>query len=111
MIAPDLTVATMSKLAGAFSGYPELSEVVLFGSRATGRASARSDIDLATRGILDRHRLGRLALDLEDLDIPQACDLVAYESVLYAPLRTHIDTVGITIYRSRLGESNAKESE
>ena len=75
-----------------------MTEVLLYGSRATGKATPRSDIDLATRGILDPHRLGHLALDLEDTDIVQKCDVQAYEHINYAPLKAHIDSVGICIY-------------
>jgi len=71
--------------------------VRLFGSRATGKAKAYSDIDLATRGIVDDRRLGRLALDLEDLNIPQPCDLKTYESIKSALLKQHIDTIGMVI--------------
>ena len=81
-----------------FVTYPELTEIRLFGSRATGRATSRSDIDLAARDIVDDDRLGRLALDLEDLDIPQTCDLRAYNSITSASLKHHIDTFGIAIY-------------
>ena len=73
---------TLDELTQVFAAYPELTEVVLFGSRATGAATARSDIDLATRGIADDQRLGRLALDLDDLPIPQQCDLQAWEKIL-----------------------------
>ena len=82
-----------------FAAYPELTAVTLHGSRATGKATPRSDFDLATHGITDRHRLGRLMLDLEDLDIPQTCDVQAYESIKYAPFKQHIDDFGIAIYR------------
>ena len=61
----------------------------------------RSDIDLATVGITDDHRLGRLALDLEDMPIPQKCDLTAYESIRYTRFKRHIDTFGITIYEKK----------
>lgn len=98
MRAPDLSPTVMAKLSRIFATYPELTEVRLFGSRATGKAKAYSDIDLATRGIVDDSRLGRLALDLEDLDIPQTCDLKAYESIKSAPLKQHIDTCGMIIY-------------
>ena len=98
MNAPDLPATVMEKLTRVFDAYPELTQVTLFGSRATGKANARSDIDLATRGMVDDGRLGRLALDLADLDIPQICDLKAYEHIAYAPLKRHIDTFGITIY-------------
>ena len=89
----------LEKLTGVFFAYSDLDSVILFGSRATGTASPRSDIDLATRGILSRRRLGRLKLDLEDLDIPQRCDVVALEKVRHEPLKRHIKAVGVTIYR------------
>ena len=105
MNSPDLTSATLGKLTRVFTEYPELTEVMLFGSRVTGKASSHSDIDLATRGIVDHQRLGRLDLDLDDADIPQKCDIKAYEDIRYAPLRTHIDAFGITIYRRCSTES------
>ena len=89
----------LQKLQEVFADYPDLAEVVLYGSYATGRATPRSDIDLATRGIPDRYRLGRLALDLDDLPIPQKCDVQAYEDIAYEPLKRHIDERGITIYQ------------
>ena len=99
MNVPDLPEKTLAELTQVFASYPQLTEVVLFGSRATGAATARSDIDLATRGIADDHCLGRLALDLDDLPIPQQCDLQAYEKITYAPLQRHIERVGLVIYR------------
>lgn len=99
MNAPYLSSTTMQTLNRVFAAYPELAEVRLFGSRTTGRATERSDIDLATLGIADEHRLGMLALDLDDAPIPQKCDLQAYESVKHPPLKRHIDAFGITIYR------------
>ena len=89
----------LAKLTRVFSAYPDLGSVILFGSRAMGTASSRSDIDLATTGIRDRYRLGRLILDLEDLDIPQMCDVRAFEEIRYPPLRKHVEAVGVTIYR------------
>ena len=81
MKTPCLSKRTMKALAQVFTRYPELTQVLLYGSRATGNSTPRSDIDLATRGILDSHRLGRLALDLEESDIPQKCDVYAYELI------------------------------
>ena len=103
MKTPDLSAETLDALRRVFARYPELAEVLLYGSRATGKATPRSDIDLVTRGIADPHRLGRLALDLEETNIPQTCDVQAYEGVEYAPLKAHIDSVGISIYRQVRG--------
>ena len=98
-----LPPAILKQLLAVFSQYPDLTAVKLFGSYATGRATPRSDIDLATQGIQDRRRVGRLALDLEDLPIPQKCDVQAYEGITYQPLKLHIDERGITIYESAKG--------
>ena len=99
MTAPDLPPGTRERLTRIFAAYPELREVVLYGSRATGTSTPRSDIDLATRGITD-HRLGALALDLEESDILQKCDVRAYESIESAALRDHIEREGVAIYRA-----------
>ena len=93
-----LPPVVLRQLLSVFEQYPDLSAVRLYGSYATGKATPRSDIDLATVGMVDRYRLGRLALDLEDLPIPQKCDVQAYESINYEPLRRHIDENGITIH-------------
>ena len=94
----ELPPAVQRDLVVVFRRYRDLEQVILFGSRATGRATERSDIDLATRGITDRHRLGRLSLDLEDIAIPQECGVLAYEQIRHAPLKAHIDRWGIPIY-------------
>ena len=96
---PDIPDVTREKMNRVFVAYPELTAVTLFGSRVTGKATPRSDFDLVTHGIADHYRLGRLVLDLEDLDIPQMCDVQAYEDIKYTTLRRHIDTFGETIYR------------
>ena len=97
----ELPAATV--LVAVFRRYPDLEQVILFGSRATGKATERSDIDLATRGIPDRHRLGRLSLDLDEAAIPQECGVQAYEQIRHAPLKTHIDRWGIPIYERGRG--------
>ena len=113
MTTPDIPPATWERMRRVFAAYPELTAVTLFGSRATGKATPRSDYDLATHGIVDDYRLGRLPLDLEDLDIPQSCDVKAYESIRYAPLRQHIDEWGMVIYRksASAGQSSADSDD
>ena len=99
----ELPTAARRELVTVFRRYPELEQVILFGSRATGRATERSDIDLATRGIRDRHRLGRLSLDLDETAIPQECGVQAYEQIRHAPLKAHIDRWGVSIYNREKG--------
>ncbi len=94
---PDIPASPWEEITGVFAAYPELTAVTLFGSRTISKATPRSDFDLATHGITDHYRLGRLALDLEDLNIPQKCDVQDYESIIYAPLKRHVDEFGVTI--------------
>ena len=101
---PDIPNSTWEKMNRVFTHYPESTAVTLFGPRATGKATPRSDFDLAIHGITDHYRLGRLVLDLEDLNIPQRCDVQAYGSIGYASLRRHIDDAGINIYTKAEGE-------
>lgn len=100
MSGTSLPGDTLQRLRSAFAAYSDLTEVVLYGSYAIGKATSRSDIDLATKGIADRYRLGRLELDLEDLPIPQKCDVQAYETISYEPLKRHIDERGVVIYEN-----------
>ena len=99
----ELPSAAQRELVAVFRRYTDLEQVILFGSRATGRARERSDIDLATRGITDRHRLGRLSLDLDEIAVPQECGVLAYEQVHDAPLKAHIDRWGVPIYERGRG--------
>ena len=50
MSETGLPSAVLEQLRSVFVQYPELTAVRLFGSYATGRATPRSDIDLATVG-------------------------------------------------------------
>ena len=87
-----------------FAAYSELTEVILYGSRATGKADERSDIDLAVRGITDHSRLGCLIFDLdEEIPILQKWDVQSYEEIKHAPLKRHIDQYGIVIYTKAKG--------
>ena len=87
------------QLCHLFAQYQDLTAVRLFGSYATGRATSRSDIDLATVGLTDGRQVGRLALDLEDLPIPQKCDVQPYETINSEPLKRHIGGRGIIVYQ------------
>ena len=97
--AREVDARLLRCLTSVFSSHSDLKSVILFGSRAMGTHSPRSDIDLATTGLLSRHALGRLKLDLDELDIPQRCDVVALEKIRHEPLLRHIEAVGVTIYR------------
>ena len=102
MIA-DKTLAMMREV---FAQYPDLHKVTLFGSRAIGDATERSDFDLVTHGMQDGRAVARIGLDLEDLPIPQICEVQAYERIKAESLKRHIDRDGIVVYDRDTAKKN-----
>lgn len=83
-----------------FLQHPSLDRVIVYGSRAKGSHHKRSDLDLALEGeALDRHQVGRLVLDLDESDLPFACDVISLKDVKNAALLDHINRVGVSIYQ------------
>jgi len=72
------------------------SKAAVFGSRAKGNWRENSDVDVAVFG--DGINLGKLSSQLDELNMPYKFDVVEYNSISYAPLRDHIDRVGVEIY-------------
>jgi uncharacterized protein len=83
-------------LRQTFENYPEIKEVLVFGSRAKGNYRNGSDIDLAIK--VQKNGL-KLALDIsgilnERLPIPYHVDVVSYDDLENLELKSHIDRVG-----------------
>lgn len=102
MLAPKeygLSQAIYSKLCHIFKQQSEITQVKLFGSRAKGNYTDRSDIDLALfGGAIDRFTVARVLLDADDSDIPFTVDAQHYSDINNQKLRNHIDRVGVSIY-------------
>lgn len=82
----------------ALARYPQIEEMVLFGSRAKGNYGPGSDIDMALKGDQLTAILTRLSSYLnEESPLPYHFDLLDYATV-DQPLREHIDRVGIIAY-------------
>lgn len=87
-------------LVQVFHNHPEITRVVLFGSRAKGNAKDNSDIDLAVAGCTSTLQIEALAEDLDQLPLPFQFDVQALETIHNAQLAEHIQRVGVEIYRS-----------
>jgi len=95
-----ITEKSMELLLDTFSKYPQIEEVILFGSRAKGNYKKGSDIDIAIKG---KQCSADLVLKLqsyinEELLIPYMVDIVDYQSLNHVELKNHIDRVGKSIY-------------
>ncbi|MCG8319853.1 MAG: nucleotidyltransferase domain-containing protein [Cytophagales bacterium] len=91
-------------LVNAFSKYPEVEEVLIFGSRAKGNYKRGSDIDLAIKGkrCNDLTAINIQGYFNEELPIPYYVDVVYYDELEHQELKEHIDRVGINFFESKL---------
>ncbi|MCP9908889.1 hypothetical protein KBZ15_03020 [Cyanobium sp. BA20m-p-22] len=87
---PERTVAD---IRSCLKRFPQIHWLKLYGSRAMGKHWAGSDIDLAYSSDEDCSAALREALD--QLPTPYLFDVTHWESLRYAPLREHIERVGI----------------
>jgi predicted nucleotidyltransferase len=90
---------TVEKIKNVFSGYTEVQEVILFGSRAKGNYKPGSDIDLTVKGKLSASVLNQISLKLDDLYLPYTFDLSFYNHIDNQDLIDHINRVGILFYQ------------
>ena len=94
-----LSMETLDLLKNVFKKHLNIEQVKLYGSRAKGTFSERSDIDLAAYGkALNRFMIADILLDLDDLDIPYLIDLQNYQDLKNRHLIEHIGRVGVIIF-------------
>ena len=98
MKMPPLTPHELALMTGVFRRHPEISSATLFGSRAKGTHSARSDVDLAVSGTVDPIRAEAIAAELDELPLPYHFDVHSLEQIANPALREHIQRVGIVVY-------------
>lgn len=84
-----------------FLDHPHITQVIIYGSRAMGRETPGSDIDLAIITTSDRDISGSIKADLEELPTPYMFDVIDYQRITHQPLREHIDRVGKRLFPMR----------
>ncbi len=78
--------------------FPNVTEAILFGSRALGREKRGSDVDIALKGAVDLNTLSSVAHRLnEETNLPYFFDVVVYDSIKNDALKEHIDRYGVRI--------------
>ena len=94
-----LTPDSLESIRRILARHPEVSEAILFGSRALDRAQPQSDVDLALCGDLQSLDAERIALELDELPLPVHFDVQALSSIRHRELLEHISRVGQSLYR------------
>ncbi len=90
-----LDESTIHKIHQIFEKYPQIDEVIIFGSRAKGHYKNGSDVDLALKGNnLNLKTINQISIELDDLLLPYTFDLLALSSVTNPELLEHIERIG-----------------
>lgn len=93
-----LSDGVIEKMQQVFAQFPNIEQVLVFGSRAKGNYKEGSDIDLALKGTaLNLQTLQSLELKLDELYLPYKIDMVIYDTIANDALKEHIDRVGIVL--------------
>ncbi|GMQ24388.1 nucleotidyltransferase domain-containing protein [Algoriphagus sp. oki45] len=85
-------------LLDIFRNYPAVSEVKVYGSRAKGTYTERSDLDLVILDEIDRKTLGEIWMEVNSSDFPLTVDLQVWKDIKNENLKEHIQRVGKMLY-------------
>jgi uncharacterized protein len=87
-------------LINIFSGFPQIDQAVLFGSRALGSNKMASDIDIALKGEqINDAVMAACRGQIDESPLPYMLDLVHYNQLTNNELIHHIDEFGKKLYQ------------
>jgi len=94
-------------LSGIMSKYIRSGSVLIYGSRAKGDFTERSDVDIAIKDCpeIDDRLVAEMTDEIDESDFPYLADIQIYENIKNNKLRNHIDRAGIVFM------SNGNSSE
>ncbi|MGR3318334.1 MAG: nucleotidyltransferase domain-containing protein [Candidatus Anammoxibacter sp.] len=90
---------TIREINIVFEKYEEVTEVVLYGSRAKWDFTPGSDIDFTLKGDkLSLRLINKISADLDELLLPYTFDISIYSHIDNPDLIEHIGRVGVVFY-------------
>ena len=107
MTVKGLSPSETALLAKVFQKHPEIVSVVLFGSRAKGTHTKRSDVDLVVNGEITSLEAEAIASELDELPLPYRFEVQVFKLIKYRPLLDHIQRVGVAVYMREAEKDNA----
>lgn len=90
----------VESIINVLASFPDVEEVVLYGSRAIGNYKTGSDIDLTIKGnLLNNDTLNKISLKLDELYLPYTFDLSVFRYIDHPDLLDHINRAGKSLYQ------------
>jgi predicted nucleotidyltransferase len=97
-----LSEENINLLVSIFEKYIFIEKVVLYGSRAKGNYTKRSDIDFVVFGKpKDRFEISKVINEIEESSIPYNIDLQLFDDLKNFELINHINRVGKLFYQRK----------
>jgi predicted nucleotidyltransferase len=93
-----LKSSVFQDLCTIFKFFPEIDEVLIFGSRVKGNHKKGSDVDLTIKGNIDLNILTKIEVMIDDLFLPYTFDINIFDRLINIDLIDHINRVGKVIY-------------
>ena len=94
-----LTNKQLQEIIAILQRYPQISEALIFGSRAMGNYKDGSDVDIALKGQVSHSIAVTIQHELEEETyLPFFFDVVAYGAISNEKLTKHIDMYGQVFY-------------
>ncbi len=107
MEGSGLTAEEVGCICGVFASFPQIEEVLIYGSRAMGNYRPASDIDLTLKGKgIDLSLQTEIEFALDDLMLPYKFDITVFDRITHPEFIDHINRVGKSFYRR--GEDAAR---
>ena len=97
-----LSKDTLSSIVAVIAQNPNVTEAIVFGSRAKEQSKPFSDIDIALRGNCTALDIEEIKCNLDDLPLAYSFDVIAYDSIKNTSLQQHIDRVGVVVYTTNV---------
>ncbi|HPD32864.1 MAG TPA: nucleotidyltransferase domain-containing protein [Bacteroidota bacterium] len=95
-----LTDKQLDTIIEIISSYPEITEAIIFGSRAKGTNKQASDIDIAIKCDNSKfNKRGNLLSRFEESNLPFFVDIIDYNSITENELKMQIDFYGVVFYK------------
>lgn len=94
-----LSEEVINRINTIFSNYPQIENVILYGSRAKGNYKNSSNIDLTIfSNSITIEDLYKIEIELDDLLLPYTMDLSIFSKISNPDLINHIQRVGKDFY-------------
>ena len=100
-ISLGLRESDLTQILSVLKNQPEITEALIFGSRAKGNYKNGSDVDIALKGDISFQKVSQVGFMLNEQTLmPYKFDVLNFHTIQNSDLIEHINRVGVLIYKA-----------